>query len=1045
MLKLFQLLTVLLLSLSTLAQQRTITGTVTDNDNAPIIGASIIIKGSNMGTQTDASGNFTISIPDGSSVLLVSYVGLATQEIPVAGQNHITVSLKPAGGANLNEVVVTGYQTQRKIDLTGAVSVVNVADVAAQPKSSLLQSLQGRVAGLHVESSGDPSGRTRSLLIRGVNTLGNTNPLYIIDGIPTKDANQFAYLDPNTIESIQVLKDATSASIYGSRASNGVVIVTTKRGKGKLSVNFNSSLTVQNFARRMEVTNTEEYGRALWQASVNDGTSPDAMSARYTYDWHTDPNGVAVLDQVHSVEFVGGDSLLKATNTDWQDAVFRRGLISDNSVTISGSTEKSSLFIGLGYVSNQSVIKYNWFKRANAQINSSTSFFQGKIKFGEDFRIITTTECPLEGDHNGMGIANFNSTTVINNAYFMQTRLPVYNSKGDFSGPTGTGFSDRNNPLHIAYMHRHNRVNDLLLYGNLYLEIQPIKNLLLRSRLGSDNDFSTKLSLEPTYVEGFLSNNIAYMERLKGNKFNWTWSNTANYTVEVQKNIFDILVGTEAITNDYQEMLGHKEGFASNDPDYFQFSSGTGIATISGTRTGNQLLSYFGKINYRFSDKYLASATLRADGSSRFGVNNRFGYFPAFSVGWRINKEAFMSNVKFISNLKLRGGYGIVGNQEIGDQARFGIYQTNYGTLSGNRVTGTAYDIGGVNTGNLLSGYVATQLANDNLKWESTADLSVGLDFGFLGEKISGSVDYFNHKTKDILTRPPYAAAMGEGSSQFVNGATMANKGFEIALSYRDHLGPVSLNVSGSLSSFHDKITYLPETVVKSYPGNVEQTIIGHSVTSVFGYKTDGIFQNEHEVDNGVTQPGKGIGRLRWVDMNGDGVINTLDQTWLGTTLPDFEYGINIQLSYQNFTLAIFGAGVSGVTVNDGTIGSTDFANGQGMNFGKRVLDAWTPQNTGSNIPMLSLVNTNQETRASNYLLRNGSYFKVRNATIGYTLPSKITKQLGIGVCRIYIMGDNFLLLRPHGKNAFTGQDPETPGSIYPMPVSYTFGINLTL
>jgi hypothetical protein len=395
--------------------------------------------------------------------------------------------------------------------------------------------------------------------------------------------------------------------------------------------------------------------------------------------------------------------------------------------------------------------------------------------------------------------------------------------------------------------------------------------------------------------------------------------------------------------------------------------------------------------------------------------------------------------------LKLRGGYGIVGNQEIGDQARFGIYQTNYGTLSGNRVTGTAYDIGGVNTGNLLSGYVATQLANDNLKWASTADISVGLDFGFLGEKISGSFDYFNHKTKDILTRPPYAAAMGEGSSQFVNGATMANKGFEIALSYRDHLGPVSLNVSGSLSSFHDKITYLPETVVKSYPGNVEQTIIGHSVTSVFGYKTDGIFQNEHEVDNGVTQPGKGIGRLRWVDMNGDGVINTLDQTWLGTTLPDFEYGINIQLSYQNFTLAIFGAGVSGVTVNDGTIGSTDFANGQGMNFGKRVLDAWTPQNTGSNIPMLSLVNTNQETRASNYLLRNGSYFKVRNATIGYTLPSKIAKQLGIGVCRIYIMGDNFLLLRPHGKNAFTGQDPETPGSIYPMPVSYTFGINLTL
>ena len=1026
------------------AQKLSVTGKVSSaTTGEALIGVTVLEKGTSNGVLTGIDGLYTISVTP-NSTLVFSFVGMASQEINIGASRNINVALSESMSA-LDEVVVTGYTTQKKVDLTGAIAIVNVAEMAAQPKSNPMQALQGRVPGLYIETSGDPSGRTRSLLIRGVNTLGNTAPLYIIDGNPSKEANQFSYLDPNSIESIQVLKDAAAASIYGSRASNGVIIVTTKKGKGNLKVEISSSVTAQYFARRMEVCNTEEYGRALWQASINDGTSPNAMAARYTYDWHTNTDGVAVLDKVNSVEFVGGNPLLKATDTDWQKAVFRRGIINNNSVTISGSNERSSLLVSLGRVYNKSVIKYNWFDRVNGQINSSTSFLNGKIKFGENLHLARTSEAPLEGDHNGMGIANFNSTTIISNTYFMQTRLPVFDANGKFAGPTGTGFSDRNNPLNMAYLHKDNRVNDFLFFGNIYLEVSPIKNLLLRSSLGSDNDFSTKLSLEPTYVEGFLSNTIAYMEKLKGNKFNWTWSNTAAYSLAVQKNTFDFLLGMEAIANDYQEMMAHKEGFASNLPDYFQFSSGTGIATVVGSQTGNQLLSYFGKLNYKWSDKYLLSATLRADGSSRFGTNNRFGFFPAFSLGWRIDKETFMSNIKAITNLKLRGGYGIVGNQEIGDMARFGIYQTNYGTLSVNRITGTAYDLGGVNTGNLSSGYVATQLVNADLKWESTTEKNIGVDFGFLGGKITGSFDYFDRKTKDILTRPPYAGAMGEGSYQYVNGATMSNKGYELVLGLRNDFGPVSINVNGSISSFHDKITYLPESVVKSYPGNVEQTIINHSVTSVFGYLTDGIFQNADEVNNGITQSGKGIGRLRWVDLNGDKVINTLDQTWLGTTLPDFQYGLNIEVLYKSFSFSVFGAGVSGRTVNDGNLGSTDFANGQGMNFGSRVLKAWTPQNTGSTIPMLSLVNTNQETRSSNYLLRNGSYFKLRNATIGYTLPANVSKKFGVSFLRVYIMGDNFLLIKAKGKNAFTGQDPETPGTVYPLPVSYTFGINVTL
>ncbi len=1034
----------ILLFTSAYAQQVTITGKVSNAvTNEALAGATVQEKGTTNGTTTVSDGTFTLSVSPGAT-LVISFIGMTTQEVVVGESRNIVINLQETI-SELEEIVVTGYSTQRKVDLTGAVSVVDVAQMAELPTSNTMQALQGRVPGLYIETSGDPTGRTRNLLIRGVNTLGNTAPLYIIDGIPSKESNQFNYLDPNSIESIQVLKDASAASIYGSRASNGVIIVTTKKGKNKFKVDFNSSTTAQYFTRRMDVCNTEEYGRALWQASINDGTNPTAHSARYTYEYHTDANGVAVLDKVNSVEYVGGNTLLKATDTDWQDALFRQGIITNNNITLSGGTESSSLLINLGQNHNKSVIKYNWFDRISAQVNSSISFLKGKIKVGEDFHFANLTEDPLRGDHNGPGINNFNSTTVIQNAYFMQTRLPVYDANGDFAGPTGSGFSDRNNPLHVAYLGRDNRVKDLLLFGNLYLEVQPIKNLLLRSRFGIDYDNSTKIAIERTWVEGFLSRTVNYLETLKGNKANWTWSNTANYTLAIQKNSFDFLVGMEAISNDYQELRAYKEGFADQSLDYFQYSAATGVAQVSGTRTGNQLLSYFGKVNYKWSDRYLASATFRIDGSSRFGANNRFGVFPAFTLGWRINNEPFMSDLEFISNLKLRSGYGIVGNQEIGDEARFGKYATNYGTQSGNRLTGTAYDINGKNTGNLPSGYVATQLVNDNLRWESTTEINIGIDFGFLDERITGSFDYFDRTTKDILTRPPYPGAMGEGSYKYVNGATMSNKGFEFVLGYRGNVGPVSFSALGSVSSFHDKITYLPASVVRSYAGNVEKTIIGHSTTSLFGYITDGIFQNAQEVDNGITQAGKGIGRLRWVDLNGDKKIDTYDQDWLGTTLPDFEYGINLDVSYKNFSLSLFGQGVSGRTVNDGTLGSSDFASGVGMNFGRRVLEAWTPQNTSSTIPMLSLVNRNSETRSSNYLLRNGSYFKLRNASIGYTLPSDIAQKLRIGLLRVYFMGENFLLIKAHGKSAFTGQDPETPGTVYPRPVSYTLGINITL
>ncbi|HQG36220.1 MAG TPA: TonB-dependent receptor [Bacteroidales bacterium] len=1049
LLTIFLLFMCIMLNANTYAQQISITGKVTiASTNEPLPGATVVEKGTTNGTTTGIDGSYKINVQP-NATLVFSFVGMVTQEIPVGQSTRIDVSMVESVGV-LEEIVVTGYQTQRKVDLTGSISVVNVKELAERPAANPMQTLQGRVPGLYIETSGDPTGRTRTLLIRGINTLGDRSPLYIIDGVPTKDAKTFSYLDPNAIESMQVLKDAAAASVYGSRASNGVIIVTTKKGKGKLKIDFSSSQTAQNLTRRLAVCNTEEYGRALWQASINDGTSPTAHASRYSYEWHVDPSGVAVLDKVIPVEWIGGteESGMKSADTDWQDVVFRQGWINSNDLTISGSTEQSSLLVNLGYLKNKGVIMYNDFEKISGRINSSTSFFNKKVTFGENLSIANTSEIPLRGDHNGPGIANFNSQTVISNTYFMQPILPVYYVDGfpHFSGPYGSGFSDRNNPLQICWLGRDNRVKDLLLFGDLYLEIDLIKNLKLRSSFGINYDDNTKWALERTWQAGFLGRSINYYEKFRGDQFNWNWTNTANYRLVFNKHTADILLGMEAIANDYKTMHGYKEGFADQSYEYFTvFSAGTGVDNVYGTWTGNQLLSYFGKINYNWADRYLVSATVRYDGSSRFGEENRFGLFPAVSLGWRINQEPFLADVKFISNLKLRAGAGTVGNQEIGDEARFGLYSTYYGATSGNLTRGTAYDLNGAGTGSLPSGYVLTQLENKKLKWESTDEVNLGLDFGFLNERITGSFDYFFRKTKDILTRPPYPGAMGEGSYQYVNGATMENKGFELILGYRGKTNDFSYNVQGSISSFHDKITYLPESVVRSYPGNVEKTILGRSVTSVFGYITDGIFQNQAEVDAHCNQPGKGIGRLRYKDLNNDGKIDTYDQDWIGESLPKFEYGINADLSYKNFSLTIFGQGVYGITVYDGVKGSTDFTFGQGMNFGKRVLKAWTPQNTSSKIPMLSLVNSNNETRTSNYFWVKGDYFKVRNATLSYTLPKIVSDKIKVGMLRVYIMGENFILLRPKGDDAFTGPDPETPGTIYPRPVSYTIGINLTI
>lgn len=1038
-----------LLTVSLALAQRTVTGSVQDaKTKEPLIGASIIIPGTTTGTVADTKGNFSISVPESASSLTASFIGYAAQEVPVRGVTNVTILLTEGG--QLAEVVVLGYTTARREDLTGAVAIVEVAATKNTTSGNPMQALQGRVPGLYIEKSGTPSGDASRILIRGANTLGNNDPLYIIDGMPTKRSQVFQSLNPTAIQSIQVLKDASSSSIYGSRASNGVIIVTTKNGAntdGRLNVQFNSSISAQSEKpQRFKVLNAVDRGRALWQASVNDKVDPaSGYGEIYNFDWNKDFTN-PVLNSVTVKPFVGGDPTVPVGDTDWQDAVYKTGYVTNNDLTVSGGTKSSSILVNVSYLNNTGMLRYTGYNRLTGRINGLTSKFDGRFKFGVNLQMTTSRETPVTTDLGGALTPGL--------AVTLAPTIPVYTSTGDYAGPIGSGYSDRNNPLFMQYINRWDRIDRTFVFGNIYTDIEPIAGLIFRSSLGMDNAGFANKNIEQSFQNGFIARSLNSLT-LNTNKFlSLAWTNTLRYNFALGDHTFKLLAGVEAIRDNLDDVVSYRENFAVQTEDFFVLSAASGNASSNGNSTGSRLLSQFARIDYGFSDRYLAALTLRRDGSSRFGTDSRYGFFPAASVGWRIDKEAFMSNVSAISSLKLRAGVGRIGNQDIGDLARFGLFEPRYGTLASQVPNGhnsffdqywnvgTAYDLNGAGAGTLPSGFVQTQGENTALKWETTDELNAGLDFAFLNGSLAGSFDYFTRETKDILIKPPVASAVGEGQLKFVNGATKTNKGFEFSLSYLGKpRGDFTYSVSANLARFRDRITVLPEEVRSAFAGNAVTTIIGRSQLDLFGYRTDGIFQSQEEVTNHAQQVGAAPGRIRYRDLNGDNRIDALDQEFYGTTLPALEYGTRIDLGYKNFDFSIFGSGIAGRTGFDSYTFYNNFIRGR-ENVGPGVFDAWTPQNTSSGIPALTLSDGNNETRASDYFNVNTSYYKIRNIQLGYTFQKTPIGKLGLAGLRLYGMAENVFWLK--SKN-FLGPDPERVDvNLVPVPRTFTFGLNVS-
>ena len=1003
-------------------------------DDEPLIGASVYSGTDKVGVSTDFDGNFEITIAEGSD-LTFSYIGYQT--VTLKAQPNMEVKLHEDKQL-LDEVVVVGYTVQRKADLTGSVSVVDTKSLETAADTDPMRALQGKVAGMTVTSTGSPSG-SGTVRIRGIGSFNaDQNPLFVIDGVPTTAT--LNSLNMNDIETMQVLKDAASASIYGSRAANGVIIITTKKGKnneGKVKVDFSANFSAEFYTNqsKMKLLNSQGYATAMAQAALNDGLDPVAYASNYGLSLNA-PEGfpISVYNpatgqyQGYTVGglydgFINAKRTMRMSDTDWLDAITRTGFLQSYDLSVSRANEKSTSLFSLGYKRNEGIVKYTNFENLSARMNTSFNICK-QLTIGENFTMTYTKQvdaAPME------------------NALKMASTVPLYEEDGTtFGGPVG-GMSDRQNPLREVYFNRDNALKVWRLFGNAYIDVKPFTGFVFRSNFGLDYDAAFIHNYNYTFHSDIVNNDTNSTTLSQANDTKWTWSNTINYQFNLkEQHDFQLLAGIELFRQTRVDMSGYNEDYANEDPNYMWPDASTGVEKFTGNQSSYALVSFFGKIDYQWRDLILASFTIRHDGSSRFGRNNRYGTFPAATLGYRLSQNI---NKPWMNDLKVRASWGKTGNQAINNTARYALYVADYGN---DRITSTAYDLLLQQSGIFPSGYICTQTENPDLKWESTIQWNWGVDYGFLNNRLFGSIDAYIKDVKDMLINPAYLGSMGEGGASWLNGPSLRNWGMEFTAGWRDHLScGLSYSINANADFFRNRVTYLPETTTGSYVHTTSENLVQARVPygSIVGYVCDGLFTSRDEV-LASGQDNARVGGLKYVDLNGDGRINADDQTWIFNPVPDFSFGLNVELNYKNFDFTMFWQGVVGQDVYNNQKFQTDFwsITDAGSNKGSRLLDAWTPANSASTIPALTTNNTGDEGRASTYFVENGSYAKLRTLQIGYSLPEKILKKCYMTNARVYVSGQNICTIK---SKSLTCSDPENSNWAYPIPTSISFGIQV--
>jgi TonB-linked SusC/RagA family outer membrane protein len=1017
-----------------IAQERSITGKVTAESGDPMPGVNVVVKGTVTGAITDANGAYSIRVPGPETALVFSSVGSVTQEVIVGAQSVIDVVLAEDIQA-LQEVVVVGYTSSRKRDITGSVGVIEPTKLTAIPTGNVSNQLQGRTSGVTVIGSGQP-GTTSKVRIRGFSSFENNDPLYIVDGVPTQDISS---MNPNDVASISVLKDAGAASIYGSRASNGVIIVTTKRGAKGIKVTYDMFYGSQNPGKgtKDELCNTQEYADLQWLVYDNDGTV------------ETHP--------IYGLSTNASPSLPSwAANTDWYDAVTDPAPIQNHDLTLSGGNDKANFFAGLGYFNQKGIIIQSYVQRYTARFNSDFTFLKDRVKVGENLTL---------SFRQSLGVSNLNEGSPIQmGPYRSQPIVPVRWTGPDFVGLShtftegdygGTGIAARlgNNSNVVAGQERgkDNKYHDIRVIGNVYVDLKILEGLNFRSTAGGT--WSNGYGVGYTFATYENSENTA-TPNLGENAYwgsDWVWTNSLTFDKTFGNHKVNAVAGYEAVKYGMgRDMYAQRAGYFSDAVDFRTLSNGQTIQNAnSNAYTPTSLVSQFARVDYGFRDKYLISATVRRDGSSRFSEDDRYGIFPSFSAAWRVSDEAFMKGIGWISDLKIRGSYGTMGNQlAISPQNQFYLYGGSAGS--------TGYDLNGTFNSS-LQGFGPTRIGNPDAKWETNITTNIGFEGTFWNNKFGVVFDWYQKKTEDLLYNPELPGTAGAADAPYINIASMDNHGIDMEVSFKNSWGDLGVNASVVFTTYNNEITKIAEGVPYfdyggSRIGAFTRNSVGYPMASFYGYKVQGLFQSPAEVSSAPLQDGAEEGFFRFANIDAsDNEITPADRTFIGDPNPDFTTGLNLGLTYKNFDLTGFlYASVGNDIFNWNTWWIDFWPSFQGVKSKDLLNNSWTPDRTNAEVPKASNTsNFSTNTESCDYYIEDGSFLRLKNLQLGYTVPQNLLGKVNISSLRIYVQAVNLLTL-----TKYSGLDPELGGDDrnfgidygnYPNVKQYIFGINLVL
>ena len=987
-------------------QQQTVKRIIKGPDGLPVIAANISQKGTNNATITDLNGNFTLNVTGRQPVLVISYIGYVTTEVNVSGRAFVEVVLQEDVAA-LDEVVVVGYGTMRKKDVTGAVSSVRSGEITKNATSNVMQAIAGKMSGVQVvQNSGTPGGDV-SILIRGVGTINDASPLYVIDGVPVSGG--MWYLNPNDVESIDVLKDASATAIYGSRGANGVVMVTTKQAQeGHTEINFDYSYGIQHSAKTYKMLDASQYAALHNEMRTNAGPEYSLNPA-----------------------FADPESL--GAGTDWMDAIFRTAPMQKVNLSMLGGNQKISHATSLGYYTQDGIMKNSSYNRLSLQSNISS-------KLASNITVRANVNLSAENRRTQP------VSTVIQNAMRILPSIPIYDDNGEYAGPTGNAEWNGNALNPVAIINEQNyRMKGFRMLSNISLEWEIIKGLKFKTTGGAELGYDYNNSYIPKYKWGMNESKNTMQTVTSAYEQLYLWDNTLNYDKAFGKHRINAMIGTSYQEYKKESVSAAGSGRASELTT--ELDNATKATDVGGNSYRWALMSYMARLHYSYDDRYLLTATFRADGSSKFGKDNRFGYFPSFAAAWNIGNEAFMQSVKPVSLLKLRAGYGQTGNQNIGAYAFAdklsvnGVY--NFGSQRGFES----------NLVNLIYPYL---LSNPSVKWESVEQYNVGLDIGFLQNRIVANLDFYVKNTRDMLTKKPVPQTSGTSLEQAdwppVNIGKVLNRGFEFTVNTKNFVGEFKWETSLNMSFNHNEVVSIGGPEILNGVSLIRE---GQPINSFYGYELGGIYQTLDEVftgpvmenrapDKASHNPYKNTspGDMWFVDVDGNGEINDLDRTVIGNPSPDCIFGFNNTFSYKNFDLSIFFQGALGNQVWNGVRASHESMNST-YNQLATTLERWTGEGSSYSMPRAIYADPNNNSRASTRWLEDGAYAKLKNLTFGYTLPEKWIRKAKMKALRLYVSLDNLCTI-----TNYSGLDPEAGLSgldygVYPSARTYMFGVSV--